>query len=237
MAATKNRRRTLSGIEKCLANKRILFIGDSRTRYQYTTLATLLAYEQFPRCKEAGNVTKVEWMCQMTGNYERDWKSFLQTTNIALNTNHTNEQCYCMRDKVARDATRENRFFNFTTKYGSGKLDMMITGPNNIYVDKEFHPFSNTARCKVGTLCPASKQEQFMNIATFLEHVAEKFRPTHVFASSGWAELDIGCILNEFTQRSKAPSWMISNPTTPETLSFLPRNRNLATSLYSIGKR
>jgi hypothetical protein len=46
------RKYTHEGFSKCLANKTVVFIGDSRVRYQYMHLAGLLTYKRFMKCAD-----------------------------------------------------------------------------------------------------------------------------------------------------------------------------------------
>ena len=43
---------THAGFEKCLANKTIVIIGESRTRYQYMHLASFMKTKSFMKCQD-----------------------------------------------------------------------------------------------------------------------------------------------------------------------------------------
>ena len=54
---------THDGFEKCLADKTIVFVGDSRVRYQFLHLASYLKRAQFMKCEDDYNVSEPDEEC------------------------------------------------------------------------------------------------------------------------------------------------------------------------------
>ena len=83
------------GYEKCLAGKNVVFIGDSRVRYQFMHLAAYLKYERFMKCRDV-TITPAEAdeECFVIDERmkQRNWTLWFEESTKALN--RTNRVVY-----------------------------------------------------------------------------------------------------------------------------------------------
>jgi len=117
-----------AGYEKCLANKTVVFIGDSRVRYQFMHLASFLQTQKRMKCEDYGTISSDVIVpspeCFLI-EHERwgmhngsDWTSWYKRSTDMINSdpsNVTSSQqsalCDCYRDVPFRpETTYENRF-------------------------------------------------------------------------------------------------------------------------------
>ena len=91
-------RRTRRGVDRCLAHKHIVLIGDSRVRYQYMSLASYLATGSWMKCAdyghdegaEAGPCDLIDQSGGRSGGKShlnlgtRDWNAYYNSTNVYL---------------------------------------------------------------------------------------------------------------------------------------------------------
>ena len=91
-----------------LRNKKIVFIGDSITRYQYLNLVYFLERGHFPQPFCTDEKLPQSVCCQRNVGSSKDitWNSFFQSTNEGL---HGNEICDCVRKK---HFNLENRIYH-----------------------------------------------------------------------------------------------------------------------------
>jgi len=194
------RRRTSEGIARCLANKHILFIGDSRTRYQYLSLANVLAHRVFPRAKESisnrSRSNRFHGLMRKTS----DLNKFFRLSNRLLRTDSSEEMCNCyfvdpgtnemMTSPGAAKVTntnnggaaahepRENRFFTAQTEYGKVHLTYIISHLDSCRLDLGYPPFNLADPfCEVGN-CATSAIEQevsFNNVSGCLRNLTREF--------------------------------------------------------------
>lgn len=110
---------THDGYDKCLAKKTIVFIGDSRVRYQFMNLAAFLKSKRFMKCEDYTNINISQAIpepeCYLINERmnARNWSSWYKQSTISLDSNETESQqiglCDCFRPErfVAR-MTYEN---------------------------------------------------------------------------------------------------------------------------------
>jgi hypothetical protein len=79
-------RRNHKGFLKCLGNKSIAFVGDSRVRFQYMALISYVTHNKWPRCRE-GTISKQEKSCYLV-HFEMPWTTFYQMSNLDVNLVH-----------------------------------------------------------------------------------------------------------------------------------------------------
>lgn len=88
-------------------NLRIVFMGDSLTRYQYLDMAYFLSHN--------GTWISPDDIPNMVNEKTHpNWNSFFNFTNIQLNVGSSSESCDCYRTEgvVGRMKQLENRYFN-----------------------------------------------------------------------------------------------------------------------------
>lgn len=208
-------RRTIKGISKCLANKHVVFIGDSRTRFQYLSLANAVARGVFPQCVEGLNKTMID--CEMAGRKMGNWNHFYQVTNTILNERkNETELCYCYRGQ-GWDRVRENRNFVSPSNFGPIHITYLNSVINMISFDPWFPPFTNysnnTNHCLPGT-CRDRPNEVNLTAGQTLTEILPRFNPkvTHVFASGGWKTYDIGCDIVRVEKEYGIKAFFMSTP-------------------------
>lgn len=123
------------GFDKCLANKTVVFIGDSRVRYQYMNLVSFLKNERFMKCRDYTNKTDepecflIDHAMHMTMT-DSDWNSwYTESTNMLSSLQTSLPQqisiCDCFRPSPFNDsATYENRYTRRETSFGETNLSI-----------------------------------------------------------------------------------------------------------------
>jgi hypothetical protein len=211
---------------KCLSKKHVLMIGDSRTRFQYTTLATKLTHDEFPRCKEGSSNLQNEY-CQAVTTLD-GWTPFYIWSNQIFNAHDSTEKCYCYRDKNDLQRARENRFLSVSTPFGNITITYLQTYSNQTFLETTFPPLSNGEPSCISGYCnpsaPHRREVQFSAFSALSENYS-KFVPTvtHAFVTTGWTQMDIGCSLKDFETQTKIKTWMISGPH-PRGGRIIPQN-------------
>ena len=128
------RRYTQEGYENCLTDTTVVFIGDSRVRYQFMNLIDFLLSKQFMKCQDydsddidpdtACYLIDHEHHKKMGGN---DWISWYQQSTLMLATTPESSKenyqqsslCDCYRpDPFTSHHTHENRFIERKTLFG-----------------------------------------------------------------------------------------------------------------------
>jgi hypothetical protein len=237
---TNGKRRTYTGYLKCLANKHILLMGDSRVRSQYLALTSYIAHGKWPRCKEeskiGGNSNNQSVDCFLVRD-ELPWTEFFNVTNIYLNQNpQAHESCYCYRIKL--DGTiRENRFFTFNNPtFGEGPIQIsyLQTFYGPYYFGLAFPPFNDPTipKCKIGR-CFHNKEITTPTLNNETLSIIEKLKITHLFASTGWRETDIGCLLSQFEARTGIKSYEITHLSWKGRLEGIPFYKVISQSVIS----
>lgn len=210
-----HRRRTLKGTKKCLANKHVVLIGDSRTRFQYLALVAALVKGAYPQCHE--HLAKNSSDCHLQGRGVGKWNKYLVSTNAELNLVGQVELCHCYKGNS--DATmRENRYFALSTQFGPIHVSYFNTISNSLTLEKHFPPFSNYSdrpeRCQPGTCRLTPDEVGPMSVSDVLLKIVPVFNPkvTHVFAAGGWKTFDIGCNITQLSRDHGVKAWYQSAP-------------------------
>ena len=233
-----------AGFEQCLANKTIVFIGDSRVRYQLMNLAGFLKKSTFMKCQDYNKVltsnqsyTSPDDDCylinrefqlgsEMKGN---DWTSYYKESTKMIESNNVNgkqySMCDCYRKHPFSDKTTyENRFIKRQTAYGEINLMYLQNFVDLIRMNKDFPPYSSfwsDKRCQPGECSDERRSNIFSgNTNETLWEILPKLNATHTFVSSGWGPrfvqtADISCILESFHEHHpNIETYLISHPAT-----------------------
>ncbi|KAL7455197.1 hypothetical protein ACHAWC_006769 [Mediolabrus comicus] len=111
-----------NGYEKCLAEKNVVFIGDSRVRYQFMHLAAYLKYERFMKCRDVTiNPAEADEECFVIDERmkQRNWTLWFEESTKALESYQQSSLCDCYRPpKFDPKRTYENRFIKRSTRLG-----------------------------------------------------------------------------------------------------------------------
>jgi len=202
------------GYEKCLAGKTLVFIGDSRVRYQFMHLASYLVSKRFMRCQDLHSLNNKSGLlpdpeCYLIDheNHQRmsgkDWNSWYQKSTAMLescgddNTQQQESLCDCYRPNPFQpQQTFENRFIKQATPNGEVNLVYLQNFENLIRIDADFPPFSSyfpsssSKRCTVGECGPGNRNNEFQgNLTATLEEVLPLLNTTHAFVNLGWSHL------------------------------------------------
>mmetsp|Transcript_7090 Transcript_7090/g.19810 ORF Transcript_7090/g.19810 Transcript_7090/m.19810 type:complete len:238 (+) Transcript_7090:32-745(+) len=126
-----------TGYDKCLANKTVVLIGDSRVRYQFMHLASFLNRKEYMKCEDyntfTSNATSPSKECYLI---EHEHRSFLSTSNLwtswykqstdMISSNRSDREetsqqkalCDCYRPSpFVPELTYENRFLVRSTPH------------------------------------------------------------------------------------------------------------------------
>jgi hypothetical protein len=210
--------RTLSGYERCLANKTVVLVGDSRLRYQYMTLVAFLKSGNWMTCQDydritpprEDNGTNVSPECFLIDHEHHQamrtesWTEWYAKTNEFINDDpHQEELCDCSRRfPFAESTTFENRFFRRRTAHGIIQVNYLqaFVDKAGIHADFPPHaPYNVQGRCEPGN-CTGPSQEP-ANTLTFLNQTLPLLNATHVFVQPGWTiHPDFPCRLDEFAR-------------------------------------
>jgi len=161
-------RYTHAGYDKCLSNKNIVFIGESRTRYQYISLVHYLKSEKFLKCND--RTTNPDQDCFIinaparTGmTHSKAWNGWFQSTTAALSgeegrgstTDTTQESlCDCYRSDIRRDehgraigggleTFNEHRYTKRISPYGEMNIMFLWNANDKIGINEDFPPFAS----------------------------------------------------------------------------------------------
>jgi len=161
---------THDGYEKCLSKKTIIFIGESRVRYQYMHLLSYLKSKKFMKCQDQekyvveASTTLPENECHVIRRnmHGLTWNDWLANTTNMLNSNSNNIRsnsisgeekeggsrqqislCDCARPK-GNDADQffENRYTKRNTQYGEINLIYLQNMNGVIKMSEDFPPYS-----------------------------------------------------------------------------------------------
>ena len=170
---------THDGAQRCLANKTIIFIGDSRVRYQWMNLASFLKRKKFMKCEDDYNSQEPDKECLLllhnkAGGSWSDWYNIstrmLTDDDVNVN-NHTQLMgsiydenqtalCDCSRpDKRGiqwQSHNIENRYVKRKTKYGQINLVYLLNFIDLVQFGEDFPPYSSfdsSKCCEPGGKC------------------------------------------------------------------------------------
>ena len=212
------------GFQKCLANKTIVFIGDSRVRYQLMSLLNFLRRSVFIKSRDYKQQSP-EQDCYLTqrglsGKYVHNWKSHYKRSTVMLEFNSTTDHviqhnlCDCYREaQFSPLTTYENRFVKHKTTYGEINLVYLQNFQDLIRMNKHHPPYSpfwsTENRCSPGECGEENRTNTFSgNTNETIWQVLPLLNTTHAFVSKGWGkdvngdpiETDISCTLQAFQE-------------------------------------
>ena len=153
---------THAGFEKCLANKTIIFVGDSRVRYQFLHLASYLKRAQFMKCEDDHNKASAEpdeecllldyrKSSSWSAWYNESTRMISDTNNINVG-NHTqtdtmkHQQQYALCDCARPDKRGiqnhyfENRYVQRKGAFGTIQLVGLTNWVNLVQIEEGFPP-------------------------------------------------------------------------------------------------
>jgi hypothetical protein len=112
----KLRRFSAAEARVCLANKTLLFIGDSISRYHYMSLAHLLAKGVYPQRYADDGAANV---CIMITEHYPTWADYFSKSSSQLASTSpalvATEECNCARPSPMDHRSHENRFLSIRT--------------------------------------------------------------------------------------------------------------------------
>ena len=222
------------GYQHCLANKTLVFIGDSRVRYQFMHLAYFLASKKRMKCWDYfwlasdNNITITPGpecsLINLGFQGKTTWNAWYEESTDLLGTNLSSVEenlCDCGRSK---EETYENRFIRRSTPFGDINLIYILSTMNLMSFNEDFPPFSSYApspkRCKTGDCLGVNRNAVFEgNLNETLWNILPRLNATHAFVNVGWEKApgqDYSCELQEFEQSyPDIKTFMITTP--PET--------------------
>ena len=216
---------TVDDLRRALAGKHVVFMGDSRVRYQYMDLVDALVHGDFMKCQDywyPGNLSRCFEVDERLQG--QPWATWYAQSNAEFNDKASNssELCDCFRPpKFTAENTYENRFFRQHSAYGV----IRVTYLENFVDMVRFHPgfpprgYHGRAPCKAGG-CNTATNHVF-NTEDTIANVLPRLNATHVFAQTGWKQDDIGCALAEIERTRGIRGFYITH--TNEALSATPK--------------
>lgn len=224
---------THDGYEQCLADKTVVFIGDSRVRYQFLHLANYLKSKERMRCQDytldnSSLPITPDPECFVINESQRniDWITWYKESTIALESNKQSGLCDCYRPpRFNPIGTYENRFIKRSTPFGEINLIYLQNYMNLIRMDEEFPPYSSFAstpkRCKTGECNTVNRTDAFQgNLNETLWNILPQLNATHAFVNLGWEknfpfakQSDFSCTMREFERHHPdIKLYLISHP-------------------------
>lgn len=208
---------THAGFEKCLAKKTVVFIGESRTRYQFMHLSSFLKSEKFMKCPDRAaydptvNSRGDDECLAINEQAAPDliWNSWYKTTSHMLRSNISNQStssavriqdalCDCFREDGSNKKNwYENRYVKRHTPYGEINLIHLQNFANEIRMGEDFPPFkpfylnASLHRCMPGECGRYGKGDSKNywegNLNDTLWNIVPALKATHVYANPGWS--------------------------------------------------
>jgi hypothetical protein len=228
---------THEGYDKCLAEKTIVFIGDSRVRYQFMNLAAFLKFKRFMKCHDYINInqepTHYDPECYLIDEkmFRGSWISWYQQSTILLDSNEEEYQqsglCDCFRpsQRFIPKQTYENRYIKRSTRFGETNLIYLQNFENLIRLNQEYPPFSpflpTQKRCKPGECGSGNRTNAFEgDLNATLWNMLPRLNTTHAFVNLGWEhtarfqqQSDFSCVIREFERHfPDIKLFLISHP-------------------------
>ena len=237
---------THKGYEKCLAGKTIVFIGDSRVRFQYLNLAHFLMSSPsgFMRCSDhptrCNGLLHPDQACYLIGVNAEKLKVWHKASTNLLNSTDQLHLCDCYRHIPFRpniELTTENRFIKQYTQFGEIKLIYLQSFVDKVTMNQDFPPYSsflpdgtNKNRCEVGDCSPNKRTVVFTGtVNDTVWNILPRLNTTHAFVNFGWREEDdekqtkqsaISCTLKDFNKHhSNIMTQLITTPPSKEYIS------------------
>jgi hypothetical protein len=222
---------THDGYDHCLANKTVVFIGDSRVRYQYMHLSDYLNNRRFMTCQDQSTQPDTECYLidheshqRMQGKNWLEW--YTQSTHMldtgdfslfysgSIQPNQTG-LCDCYRPNPFNPVyTYENRFITRTTQNGELNLIYLQSFNNLIRMNEDYPPYAlsspaSSKRCKTGECNASNRLDAFQgDLNATLWEVLPKLNTTHAFVSLGWehlyrftAQSEFSCVIQDFVSQ------------------------------------
>jgi len=199
--------RSHHGYEKCLANKSIVLIGDSRVRYQYMALASFLKTGSWMKCQDYNKIVQNHTSSQECFLIDHEhhkkmdtssWNDWYQHSNTALNddSGRQKELCDCTREKHFKPKkTHENRFLQRQTPYGLIQITYLQNFEDTVKFHDGFPPFDIVGDRYDPGCCSGPPREVFSSIGV-VQNISSRLNATHVFVSKGWTTPpDFACAL------------------------------------------
>lgn len=243
---TEVRHYTHEGYSKCLANKTVVFIGDSRVRYQYMHLSSYLKSRRMMTCNDRSlyqsKKKPVDAECYLIDHEHHvvnmgneDWMSWYNESTAMLNDAQQTSICDCFRSTPFDPRhTYENRFTKRRTPYGDINLIYLQNFQNSIKINADFPPSSpldmspETERCLSGHCGTKERVNAFdgdLNAA--LWRILPMLNTTHAFINLGWKHLfpfnqqsELSCVMQEYNkQHSDMELFLISHPPTRTSIT------------------
>ncbi|KAL3769664.1 hypothetical protein ACHAWO_009490 [Cyclotella atomus] len=227
------------GFEQCLANKTIVFIGDSRVRYQIMNLLGYLQTSRFMKCQDYESFDStdstsaspdsdcylIEREFQLKDTKGDDWTSYYKESNKMIGSDSANGKqhslCDCYREEPFSELTTyENRFIKRQTPHGEINIVYLQNFVNLIRMNQDYPPFSSfwsQNHCNPGECSIKNRVDAFTgNLNSTLWQILPLLNATHAFVSAGWNEtetVDSSCIIKAFQEsHSDMQIHLISHP-------------------------
>jgi len=212
-----HRRQCETAESELLANKSIVFIGDSRVRYQYMSLVHFLTYGYWNDCENGTTLfgaTHCEVIHYNRTGEQKDgvnyWNTWYKNTNDIINSHGSSELCDCYRPSpFDAHRTRENRYFWRDVHCGKIRISYLQNFLGQVTFRNDFPPFQPDP---LNTTCKPGKCDQAditLPLLPALE-IVSKLQPTHVFAGTGWHDIDIGCTLVELERDHRIKTYFMT---------------------------
>ena len=228
---------THKGYEKCLAEKTVVLIGDSRVRHQFMNLAAFLKNERFMKCNDYASTIDPSIVpdpeCFLIDARGLEWPEwFRRSTNYLASDTSSADQyqqsslCDCFRGRPFKpEESFENRYIKRSTTFGEVNLIYMQNFINRINMDEQYPPFapyfSAQDRCKTSYCGIGNRTDAFEgDITATMWEILPKLNATHVFLNIGWEHLfdfekqsELSCNIRDFEkEHPHIKVYLLSHP-------------------------
>ncbi len=185
--------RSANETRECLRGRRVAFVGDSRTRYQYLTLARFVATGRRAKCAEPDDPT--EFACVFANERRsKGWRDFYETTTNGLTVAGSRETCACYRPEDAEGLdwpTASSRIVERRVFEGRGATLFYFQNFGSLPMLEPLGSATGPGR-PIGT--------RPFDLETYAKLRLPLYRPTHVFLNGGWGDADVGAIVARYAE-------------------------------------
>jgi len=193
---------THAGYEQCLVDKTVVFMGDSRVRYQFMHLALYLSSQKRLICEDYQtlNSSIQRDPCIVINEkmmVNNDWNSWYKITSELLdsdyysNTSEVGESSHSVQSNLC-DCSKEpypgheNRFITRSTPSGEINLVNLVNCLGYVPMNEEYPPFVKFEDAPKQSIFPTVGKWENYNVNETLWNILPKLNTTHAFINLGW---------------------------------------------------
>ena len=236
---------THAGYEQCLVDKTVVFMGDSRVRYQFMHLALYLSSQKRLICEDYQTLNSSiqrDPDCIVINEkmmVNNDWNSWYKITSELLdsdyysNTSEVGESSHTVQSNLC-DCSKEpypgheNRFIKRSTPSGEINLVNLVNCLGYVPMNEEYPPFVKFEDAPKRSIFPTVGKWENYNVNKTLWNILPKLNTTHAFINLGWEwntnfddVSEFSCNIREFERHHPSIKvYFITSPPSRPNLSI-----------------